>query len=92
MNSKLMNYIYANKYKSTKKVFSEIQARSVGELPIKVANVPELNLLADQAIKIKKEDFSADIEEIINKIDRLVYKLYNLSDEEIDIIEHNSIK
>ena len=92
MNSKLMNYIYANKYKSTKKVFSEIQARSVGELPIKVANVPELNLLADQAIKIKKEDFSADIEEIINKIDRLVYKLYNLSDEEIDIIEHNSIE
>ena len=54
--------------------------------------MPELNLLADQAIKIKKEDFSADIEEIINKIDRLVYKLYNLSDEEIDIIEHNSIE
>ena len=31
--------------------------------------MPELNLLADQAIKIKKEDFSADIEETINKID-----------------------
>lgn len=92
MNSKLMNYIYANKYKSTKKVFSEIQARSVGELPIKVANVSELIVLVDQAIKIKKEDFSADIEDIINKIDRLVYKLYNLSDEEINIIEYNSIK
>ncbi|HEY4511639.1 MAG TPA: TaqI-like C-terminal specificity domain-containing protein [Candidatus Paceibacterota bacterium] len=34
LNSALINYYYVNKYKSTKKVFSEIQARTVGLLPI----------------------------------------------------------
>jgi len=34
LNSKLVNYYYVNKYKSTKKVFSEIQARTVGLIPI----------------------------------------------------------
>lgn len=35
LNSRLINYYYVNKHKSTKIVFSEIQAKSVGELPIK---------------------------------------------------------
>ena len=35
-NSKLLNYIYKNKFKSTKTVFSEIQARSVAKLPVRI--------------------------------------------------------
>jgi adenine-specific DNA-methyltransferase len=34
LNSSLMNYLYKKRFKSTKRVFSEIQARSVGQLPI----------------------------------------------------------
>ena len=34
LNSKLLNYYYVRKFKSTKKVFSEIQARTVAQLPI----------------------------------------------------------
>lgn len=34
LNSKLLNYYYVKKFKSTKKVFSEIQARTVAQLPI----------------------------------------------------------
>jgi hypothetical protein len=34
LNSKLFNYLYKLKFKSTKKVFSEIQAKSIGKLPI----------------------------------------------------------
>lgn len=34
LNSKLLNYLYKGRFKSTKKVFSEIQARSVEQLPI----------------------------------------------------------
>ena len=92
LNSKLMNYIYTNQYKSTKKVFSEIQARSVGKLPVKIKDVPELVTLANQAINIKKENYSANIDEILRRIDNIVYKLYDLSDEEIALIESNSVK
>lgn len=34
LNSSLINYYYVNKYKSTKKVFSEIQARTIGLIPM----------------------------------------------------------
>ncbi|MCO5224151.1 MAG: N-6 DNA methylase [Thermomicrobiales bacterium] len=50
LNSRLLNYHYVRKYKSTKKVFSEIQARTVGELPIpNIAN--HSSMLTDFAHK-----------------------------------------
>lgn len=92
MNSKLMNYVYSNKFKSTKTVFSEIQARSVKELPIpEVSNELENEIvgLSEKIILLKKSNKeTADIE---NQIDQLVYQLYDLTEEEIKIIE-NSIK
>lgn len=89
LNSKLMNYIYANKFKSTKKVFSEIQARSVGELPIRLSETPQLVTLAEKALQAKKEDFNADISGILHEIDNLVYNLYGISPEEVELIESN---
>ena len=92
MNSKLMNYVYSNKFKSTKTVFSEIQARSIKELPIpKISNELENEIkgLSDKIIALKKTmKETIDLE---NQIDQLVYQLYGLTAEEIAIIE-NSIK
>ena len=88
MNSKLMNYVYSKKFKSTKTVFSEIQARSVKELPLpKVNPESEKNIvtLSDKIISFKKSNTeTADLE---NEIDQLVYKLYDLTEEEIKIVE-----
>ena len=90
LNSKLINYIYTKKFKSTKTVFSEIQARSVGELPI-VMPVTELQKpiidLVDKILATKKPDASVDTSELEHKIDKLVYKLYGLTEEEITIVE-----
>jgi len=90
MNSKLMNYVYSNKFKSTKTVFSEIQARSVKELPIpKISESHELEIieLSERIIELKQGD--SDTTELENEIDQLVYQLYDLTDEEIKIIENN---
>ncbi|OIO12920.1 hypothetical protein AUJ73_04810 [Candidatus Gottesmanbacteria bacterium CG1_02_37_22] len=46
-NSSLLNYYFLNFLKSTKKVFSEIQARQVAQLPIKIINFSKP---ADKAI------------------------------------------
>ena len=90
LNSKLINYIYTKKFKSTKTVFSEIQARSVGELPI-VMPVTELQKpiidLVDKILVTKKPDASVDTSELEHKIDKLVYKLYGLTEDEIAIVE-----
>ena len=90
MNSKLMNYVYSNKFKSTKTVFSEIQARSVKELPIpKISETQELEIveLSERIIELKK--INSDRTELENEIDQLVYQLYDLTEEEIEIIENS---
>lgn len=88
MNSKLMNYLYSNKFKSTKTVFSEIQARSVKELPIpKISEIQELEIvkLAERIIEQKKGESETTV--IENEIDQLIYQLYELAEEEIKIVE-----
>ena len=90
LNSKLINYIYTKKFKSTKTVFSEIQARSVGELPIVMPDTelqkPIIDLV-DKILATKKPDASVDTSELEHKIDKLVYKLYGLTEDEIAIVE-----
>ena len=84
-----MNYIYKNKFKSTKTVFSEIQARSVGMLPIRTSAewMPTIVALVDQCLARKKSNFNSDIGDLERQIDDIVYKIYGLSDDDIKIIE-----
>ncbi len=51
----------------------------------KLAN--ELINLVDEILKVKEQDKNANTQELENKINSLVYKLYNLTEEEIKIIE-----
>lgn len=47
----------------------------------------ELISLVDEILKVKEQDKNANTQELENKINFLVYKLYNLTEEEIKIIE-----
>ncbi|EAJ7219101.1 class I SAM-dependent DNA methyltransferase [Campylobacter jejuni] len=47
----------------------------------------ELINLVDEILKVKEQDKNANTQELENKINSLVYKLYNLTEEEIKIIE-----
>ena len=102
-NSNLINYYYQTFLKSTKKVFSEIQARQVKVLPIKNGSETEqqkINTLVDKMLSLSKRlkelgdkltDERARIEEEIIKtdteIDNLLYKVYGITDEEKKVIE-----
>lgn len=44
--------------------------------------------LVDEILKAKEQDKNANTQELENKINSLVYKLYNLTEEEIKIIEN----
>ena len=88
LNSKLLNFIYVSEYKSTKKVFSEIQARSVGELPIKLISPEEQSIfiaIVDRIINEKKGNNDTSMGE--REIDRLVYHLYGLTYDEVLIVD-----
>jgi len=76
LNSKLLNYYYTNKYKSTKTVFSEIQARTVKLLPIPNILENESNYLlekADQMLSLNKE-----LQEISSKFHRTLERKFEL--------------
>lgn len=48
----------------------------------------ELINLVDEILKAKEQDKNANTQELENKINSLVYKLYNLTEDEIKIIEN----
>ena len=90
MNSRLLNYLYVRKFKSTKKVFSEIQARSLGRLPIAIGTETEQIVLVElvgKALNTRAMNRDADIADIEVTIDQAVYSLYGLSQEEIRAVE-----
>ncbi|EMD1026548.1 class I SAM-dependent DNA methyltransferase [Campylobacter jejuni] len=66
---------------------------NIEKLPIPKINsknqniVDELINLVDEILKAKEQDKNANTQELENKINFLVYKLYNLNEEEIKIIE-----
>jgi hypothetical protein len=108
-NSKLINYYYNKFLKSTKKVFSEIQARQIGQLPFPTINLKdkddkakhdEIVILVDQLLKLNEEKAEAKLETNINqlkskidysesRINEIVYQLYDLTEDEIKIIEES---
>ncbi|EAL4294595.1 restriction endonuclease [Campylobacter coli] len=65
----------------------------IEKLPIPKINsknqklVDELINLVDEILKAKEQNKNASTQELENKINSLVYKLYNLTEEEIKIIE-----
>ncbi len=90
MNSRLLNFFYKNKYKSTKKVFSEIQARTLSKLPIAVSNnQKQIEDIVTTVLKAKRLNNNADTSTQEKEIDELVFDIYGLTEEEKEIVRNS---
>ncbi len=61
-----------------------------GQIPMPRANQEQaklITLMVDQILNAKKIDSNADTTTLETEIDRLVYQLYELTEEEIKIVE-----
>ena len=78
LNSSLMNYLYKKRFKSTKKVFSEIQARTVGQLPIKPSTSTEAKVFSTlvDLIILAKSDGNGAAAFLEDLIDACVMESY----------------
>lgn len=90
LNSKAVDFYYKKRF-STKKedVFPEIQTYLYEQLPIAPASAEQqapIISLVDRILAAKKADPAADTSDWENQIDELVYDLYNLSEDEKEII------
>ncbi|HEH5491909.1 TPA: Eco57I restriction-modification methylase domain-containing protein [Campylobacter coli] len=96
LSSNLVTYYYKNFSKGCKLGIKGYQynKHALEYLPIpkinsknqKIAN--ELVNSVDEILKAKEQDKNANTQELENKINSLVYKLYNLAEDEIKIIEN----
>jgi hypothetical protein len=90
INSKLFSYYARNKYSSTalRGGYIELRVFQIKELPIyDWKNKGLINNLVRNILEIKAQNSSDDTTELENRIDLLVYQLYDLTEEEINIIE-----
>ncbi|HEF5410261.1 TPA: Eco57I restriction-modification methylase domain-containing protein [Campylobacter coli] len=93
LNSKLVAFwlkhkgkMQGNNYQIDKEPLLNIPIVDTNSKNKKLAD--ELINLADEILKAKEQDKNANTQELENKINSLVYKLYNLTEDEIKIIEN----
>lgn len=83
LNSKLINYLFATKFLNL-----AIKAEYVKQVRIPTASNEQRNQienLVDMILQGKQKDY--DTSALESEIDRLVYQLYGLTEEEIKIVE-----
>ena len=92
LNSKLATFFHFNHApKATKGAFPKILVKDIKEFPLpSIDDGVKINLemLVDKILFSKEANPKADTSKIEKEIDRLVYELYELTDEEIAIIEN----
>jgi len=90
LNSSLLQWYYSNMFKGDTELFPKIRIAQAKQLPIlKVSSEKQQPMiqLIDEILAIKQSCPNADTSDIEHKIDEFVYQLYNLTPEEIAIIE-----
>jgi len=92
LNSTLFAFLYDNIAKEKGRAFAQVKPQNIKQLPIKLISPneqkPFINLV-DKVQLAVQNNLSADILALERQIDQLVYQLYDLTEEEIKIIENN---
>ena len=86
LNSKLIRYIYESKINESGKVFAQVKIIYINELPIKdnISELLKFEYYVDKIMKLKKQNM--DTTDLENEIDEMVYDLYELTEEEKEIV------
>jgi hypothetical protein len=85
LNSKLINYLYATKFLNV-----AIKGDYLKDTPIPKASAAQqrdLTNLVQRILAAKQRNPEADTSALEREIDRLVYRLYDLTQAEIDVVE-----
>jgi len=90
LNSKMMNFYFNKKMVTNPDVFPYIKGIHLKQLPIKNTNLgiqTKFITLVDKILILKEEVPSSKNSDYINKVDIMIYKLYDLTYDEVKIID-----
>jgi len=90
LNSKFIKFVYNKYVREAGRVFPQVKIGKVKRLPFRIINLykqkPFINLV-NQILTSKKANPRVDTAALEAEIDKLVYELYGLTEEEIKIVE-----
>ena len=92
LNSKIY-YVWLYNRGKRKGETLELYQTPLSEMPIKIVErsiQKEIVKLVDEILTKKESDANPDTSEIESRIDRLVYEIYDLTPEEIDLVEKDA--
>jgi hypothetical protein len=90
LNSKLTDFYYTFINPEKGEALAQVKKTHVEMLRLPNASVEqqkEISDLVEKALCRRKENVNADISAMMEEIDKLVYKLYDLTEEEIGVVE-----
>ncbi len=90
LNSKAVFWFYTKTSTQIRGGFVRFIAQYVSQIPIptiKTAQKTSISEMVNQILAAKRTDPDADVSKLENEIDQIVYLLYDLTPEEIDIVE-----
>jgi len=95
LNSKYTSYYLMNKFRDKHLAggYLAINKSTIEQLPFKIAEDESQTIIINNVktiLKAKSANLSADTTALESEIDRLVYQLYGLTEEEIKIVEETS--
>jgi hypothetical protein len=91
INSKLLFWYFQNINNEFDQLFPKIKVKEFNALPVPSMEYAseEISTSVSNILELKDRDNKSDISQLENQIDQLVYQLYELTEEEIKIIENN---
>lgn len=97
LNSRYMTFYFQQKFKDKHLAggYLGINKSTIENLPlvnIKKSDQLKISNIVDQILEIKKRDKDVDIKDLEKEVDQVVYRLYDLTKEEIEIVENSSKK
>lgn len=87
LNSRLTDFAYSHINPEKGEALAEVKKQHVEQLPIPPATETQQTPIIELVQKIISAPDSPDVPQLEAEIDRLVYALYNLTDEEIALVE-----
>ena len=94
LNSRAVFWFYTKTSTQIRGGFVRFIAQYVSQIPIpntKSMDKSAISKLVDKILSAKRTDPNADVSELENDIDQIVYSLYDLTPEEIAIVEEKTV-
>jgi len=93
LNSKLIKYFMQKSFSSEEKIFPYLRIEQIKEIPFALGNKKQQELIAkkvNEILKLKKQNPNFETNDLETEIDNIVYKMYDIQNDEIKIIEYGS--